>query len=665
MLKKGAGKIIRDSVHGDIYVEKEYLDLIDTPEFQRLRRIHQLSVASLVFPSAEHTRFSHSIGTFHVMKNIVNHFEKEFNSLNIEITDEERNLALVIALLHDIGHGPLSHAFESIAKENHEEWTKRIILSKDSNINKVLIKNFGIGFPGKLVELIDKENDIRDRGINNISKHEVNLFFVISSLISSQLDADRIDYLLRDSFNTGVKFGSIDLSRIINAMTLTEYNDEIFVCIEEKYLPDIEEYLLARYQMHEAVYFHDTKCEVELVIEKIFMRIKELINTKDLNSIIPKEFMAIFNDEEMDLKDYIELDDYTLISMFKRIKNCDDIILSFLCKVIIDRIKYSRLEIMDNCWDKFKVDMQSLLSESNYKTENLSNEYFWLEKETNNKIYKNNKENIWILKNNGVVVDISKLSSIVNLNTSKKRYFINKHILLCLSNDNKEIIKKLDNLIETYSYRNHIEIERKYIIENYDTKDIVINLISNSDRYQNISNKEIKQIDTYYDTKKLELLSKGISLRIREFGESEFILTIKLPISESNRERFEYEFNILNNDIISNIEVIKGYIDDGTYELVTSSSPVLKVKNSRWKYDIKENNIPFELVFDDVTYENLSNSESAREMQLEIELKGNYSNRVNLKRLSDYIKSNISNLHECKESKYRRGIRLTTERGIS
>lgn len=667
MLKKGNGKIIRDSVHGDIYVEKEFLDLIDTPEFQRLRRIHQLSVANLVFPSAEHTRFSHSIGTFHVMKNIVKHFENEFKSLNIIITDEERNLALAIALLHDIGHGPLSHAFEGIVKENHEEWTKKIILSEESNINEVLIRNFGLNFPEKLVELISKENDVREKGIKHDKNNEINLFFVISSLISSQLDADRIDYLLRDSFNTGVKFGDIDLSRIINAMSLTEYNDEVYVCIEEKYLPDIEEYLLARYQMHECVYFHDTKCEVELVIEKIFMRIRELVNTKNLDFFIPKELMAIFNDEEIGISDYVELDDYTLFAMFKNIKYSNDTILRYLSKAIINRLKYSRLDIMDNSEEygnKFKNDMKALLSEYNYRAKKFSNEYFWLETEQKNRIYKNDKENIWILKNNGVIVDISKLSSIVNLNTIKKRYFINKDMLLCLSGNNELMMEKLDKLIETYNSRNHIEIERKYIIKDHRTRNSVISLIENSDRYEGVSSKEIRQIDTYYDTKEFELLNKAISLRIRELGESEYLLTIKLPINESNRERFEYEFNISNNDLTNNIEILKGYMDDNDYKILENVVPTLKVNNSRWKYDLKEKDIPFELVFDDVVYENLINNESKREMQLEIELKGDYSNRVNLKRLSDFIKMNISDLQECKESKYKRGIKLTIERGV-
>lgn len=665
MLNKVNGKIIRDSVHGDIYIEKYFLDLIETPEFQRLRRIHQLSVASLIYPSAEHTRFSHSIGTFHVMKKIISHFENEFKNVNITISNEEKNLALAVALLHDIGHGPFSHAFEGIANENHEEWTKKIILSKDSNINKVLIRNFGDDFPSKLVELLNKEKLIKDKGIEDVQKNEVNLFFVISSLISSQLDADRIDYLLRDSYNTGVKFGNIDLSRIINAMSLTEFNDNVYVCIGEKYLPDIEEYLLARYQMHESVYYHDTKCEVEMVIEKIFKRISEIINKENLKSIIPKELMGIFNNEELRINDYVELDDYILINMIKKLKACNDAILRHLSSVVIDRHKYFRLQIMDNSDSyviKFKKDIQALLDQYDYRVENFMNEYFWLEHRTDMAIYKNNKENIWILKNNGVICDISELSSIVKLRTTRNLYFINKDMLLDLISNNSEISIKLDKLIETYSNRKHIEIERKYILEDNNMKDLVVKLIKSKNKYELEENKEeIRQIDTYYDTDDFELLSRGISLRIREIEGAEHLLTIKLPTIEGNSERFEYEFTISQNNLSGNLEVLRGYIENEIHQLLNRAKPVLRVNNERCKYYLKENNIMYELVFDDVKYKNLSNNESFKEMQLEIELKGNYSNRVNLKILSDIIKGSIPQLSECKESKYRRGIKLTTK----
>lgn len=130
------GKIIRDAVHGDIFVEDKFLKIIDTPEFQRMRRIKQLSVANIVFPSADHTRFSHSLGCFYVMKQIIAHFDSIFGKMGIEVSKQDKDIALLAALLHDIGHGPFSHAFEDIhpkgaAQVSHETWTSRIINKRE------------------------------------------------------------------------------------------------------------------------------------------------------------------------------------------------------------------------------------------------------------------------------------------------------------------------------------------------------------------------------------------------------------------------------------------------------------------------------------------------------------------------------------------------------
>lgn len=135
------GKIIRDAVHGDIFVEDKFLKIIDTPEFQRMRRIKQLSVANIVFPSADHTRFSHSLGCFYVMKQIIAHFDSIFGKMGIEVSKQDKDIALLAALLHDIGHGPFSHAFEDIhpkgaAQVSHETWTSRIITYQDDSGHK-------------------------------------------------------------------------------------------------------------------------------------------------------------------------------------------------------------------------------------------------------------------------------------------------------------------------------------------------------------------------------------------------------------------------------------------------------------------------------------------------------------------------------------------------
>ena len=251
------GKIIRDVIHGDIFIDEKYVAVIDTREFQRLRRIKQLSVANMVFPGAEHTRFAHCIGTFHVMRMIIEHFEPLFQKCGLEITEQEKDAALVAALLHDIGHGPYSHAFEGVLQSlghkdiNHEQLGVMIIRSEHTEIHEVLTREFGEDFPDAVANIILKKQEVKQIPFNKSTK-KLDLQFVLSSLLSSQLDADRMDYMLRDAWYTGAKYGTIDLSRTINSMSLAinPENDQFCVCVEERYLVDIENCLLGRYQMH-------------------------------------------------------------------------------------------------------------------------------------------------------------------------------------------------------------------------------------------------------------------------------------------------------------------------------------------------------------------------------------------------------------------------------
>ena len=162
------GKIIRDAVHGDIFVEDKFLKIIDTPEFQRMRRIKQLSVANIVFPSADHTRFSHSLGCFYVMKQIIAHFDSIFGKMGIEVSKQDKDIALLAALLHDIGHGPFSHAFEDIhpkgaAQVSHETWTSRIITCHSGTIYKQIEETFGKGTAEKVSELSQQSKIVQLR----------------------------------------------------------------------------------------------------------------------------------------------------------------------------------------------------------------------------------------------------------------------------------------------------------------------------------------------------------------------------------------------------------------------------------------------------------------------------------------------------------------------
>jgi HD superfamily phosphohydrolase len=353
-IAKPKGKIIRDAVHGDIFIPDKFLKIVDTPEFQRLRRIRQLSTASMLFPTAEHTRFSHSIGCYYVMNLLIEHFRPILGSIKVKIDDIDIDLALAAALLHDIGHGPFSHAFENALPNNkkqkkHEQWTTDIITSEESEIQKSLTKYFGAEFPRKLADLISKDRQIEKNGIDRQRYTEIDLFFVVSSLISSQLDADRMDYLLRDSYFTGVPYGSFDISRLINSLTLTVSNDQYYVCTQEKYLSTIEDYVLARYQMHNGIYLHKFKCEMELVIRKILYRAFELFNDNRIDKDdLPAAIRKTFEGKDVSVTDYVALDDSVLLFLFSKWKNSSDQMLSVLSSTLLDRKKFRCINILDN-----------------------------------------------------------------------------------------------------------------------------------------------------------------------------------------------------------------------------------------------------------------------------------------------------------------------------
>ncbi|HET8677494.1 MAG TPA: HD domain-containing protein, partial [Blastocatellia bacterium] len=210
------------------------VELIDSAEFQRLRRIKQLGLAMFTYQGAEHSRFTHSIGVMHLMTRAL-----DLLGAHHPISAEARVVGRAGALLHDLGHGPFSHVMEKVFHFHHEAWTRRIVLDPDTEINRAL-RRFDPQLPEKLASMYD---------------HQYKPAFV-SQLVSSQLDCDRMDYLLRDSLMTGAKYGIYDLEWVLHALKIEQDSDRVYV--ESKGLYAVEEYLQARYYMFRQVYFHRT-----------------------------------------------------------------------------------------------------------------------------------------------------------------------------------------------------------------------------------------------------------------------------------------------------------------------------------------------------------------------------------------------------------------------
>jgi uncharacterized protein len=318
-------KIFNDPIYGFITIPNTLIyDLIQHPYFQRLRRISQMGMSYLVYPGAHHTRFHHAIGCMHIMQKAI----ETLRFKGVEITEKEANGLLIAILLHDIGHGPYSHAMENsiVEKVHHEE------------ISLLFMNHLNDEFEGKLTLAIQ------------IFKGEYSRKFFYQ-LISSQLDMDRMDYLKRDSFYSGVAEGNINSDRLIQMMNV---QDEQLV-IEEKGIYSVEKFLVARRLMYWQTYLHKTSVVAEIILTKILKRAKELTekgilleSSKPLNYFLHHKInLPDFNENV--LHTFAQLDDVDIMSAIKNWQFNDDFVLSSLCKMVIKRDLLKKNPIRNTC----------------------------------------------------------------------------------------------------------------------------------------------------------------------------------------------------------------------------------------------------------------------------------------------------------------------------
>lgn len=399
--------ILRDVVHSDIMFHERFFKIINTVEFQRLNRIKQLSCEYVVFPTATHTRFSHSIGTYHVMTKILSHFVKKLDELGVVVAPEEKDLALCSALLHDIGHASFSHTFErTFNRGAHEKWTIEILKDKDTELHKVIVEEFSEQFLERLIKIISKKG---------LREEKNPIFTLISQLVSSQMDADRMDYLLRDSYFTSVTNGNYDLERLIRSFEVVERDGKYIICVNEKYISSIEEYILARFYMHREVYQHSLKRQMESIIKKIFQRGAQLYRENRL-SFCDKSMAKLLLGEEISLKEYLGMDDTILMYHMMRWEHEDDTILKKLCYSFLHRRKFYKNKIKKSIGDKnFLKDMINTILEEHDKEKisDFENQYFYLENIVEIGIYDREKDNIWVLQKDGELKDITEVSFIL------------------------------------------------------------------------------------------------------------------------------------------------------------------------------------------------------------------------------------------------------------
>ncbi|SEP06532.1 HD domain-containing protein [Paenibacillus sp. OV219] len=340
-------KVFKDPVHKYIYVQDHLIwDLINTKEFQRLRRIRQLGTSYLTFHGAEHSRFSHSLGVYEITRKIISQFERGGYT---DWPAGEKLIALCAALLHDIGHGPFSHSIEDVFDTHHEEWTCRLLL-EETEINAVL-KAYDSSYPERVAAVICK------------TYYEP----IVVSLVSSQMDADRMDYLLRDAYFTGVNYGTFDLERILRV--LRPYRGRIVV--KESGMHAVEDYLMSRYQMYWQVYFHPVTRSSEIILRQIFRRAKELYAAGyTFNWMIGPLEQLIAG--RIDIEGYLALDEALVQTAFSLWVKEQDEVLADLCRRFLNRklYKYVTMDHADEqLWQEIREQFKAIGLHPDYHLE--------------------------------------------------------------------------------------------------------------------------------------------------------------------------------------------------------------------------------------------------------------------------------------------------------
>ena len=394
-------KIFNDPIYGFITIPNSLIyDLIQHPYFQRLRRISQMGLSYLVYPGAHHTRFHHAIGAMHIMQKAV----EVLRTKEVAISKEEENALYIAILLHDIGHGPFSHAMEhSIVDVHHEE------------VSLFFMNKLNEEFEGQLGLAIQ------------IFKGEYHRKFMLQ-LISSQLDMDRMDYLKRDSFYSGVAEGNINSDRLIQMLNV----QDDFLVMEEKGIYSVEKFLMARRLMYWQAYLHKTSLVAELTLTKALQRAKELFH-KGIETECSRPLKYFMehkvtpeNFTNKDLDTFAQLDDSDIISALKNWQFHSDFILSSLSKMIINR-DLSKIKLNS---EKFPTAVLEKMTVRFSKEHNITQQeakYFIFKGKIKNQAYSKDAEPIRILKKDKTIEDVVEASDQLNLKALSKpvtKYFI-------------------------------------------------------------------------------------------------------------------------------------------------------------------------------------------------------------------------------------------------
>lgn len=385
-------KIFRDPVHNDIRISHEVIyDLANTAEFQRLRRIKQVPTTSFTFHGAEHSRFSHCLGVYDIARRVTEHFEAHYPDL---WDKEESLLTMVAALLHDIGHGAYSHTFEILFGTDHEVLGQEIITNPETEINAVL-RRVSPDFPDKVASVINHSYPNKQ----------------VVQLISSQIDCDRMDYLLRDSYYTGTNYGQFDLTRILTSMRPSSSG----IVFDITGMHAVEDYLVSRYQMYMQVYFHPASRAIEVLLQNLLKRARHLYTSDPDFFAKTSPLLLPFFENNYSLSDYLLLDDGVLNTYFQAWMTSDDKILADLSRRFIRRQLFTSVTFDKASADQLDL-LRSLVSAVGFEADYYTAEHhnFDLPYDIYRPESQKPRTQIEIQQKNGQLVELSNLSPLVS-----------------------------------------------------------------------------------------------------------------------------------------------------------------------------------------------------------------------------------------------------------
>lgn len=376
---------MRDPIHGYIHVDLQVVwDCINAKEVQRLRRIHQLGGDFQVYHTAEHSRFSHSLGVYEIVRRMVH----EIDSLDIEINDYEKATVMLAGLLHDIGHGPFSHAFEGISVYKHEEYTVKIIL-EDSEVHRIL-KSYDEHLPKDVASII-------------LYQHPKEC---INQIVSGQLDADRMDYLLRDAYFTGTSYGNFDLERILRTMRVKDGR----IVVKQSGIHSVEDYIMARYHMYWQVYLHPVARSYEALLCILFKRMKELYHKNPSCLSCVKMFLPFLSGLPASIDDLFRLDEAAALYGFSELTHGEDEILRDISYRLLNRHLFEYETLKD---EKDMERVKTYVETLGYDTA-----YYIYRDAVSQMPYspytsRDGGHNIWVLNVDDEVIELSEASDIV------------------------------------------------------------------------------------------------------------------------------------------------------------------------------------------------------------------------------------------------------------